>query len=137
MTYFNEIAAVFGVTFLVLAFIGYWPAMLRMVRTGGWGQRPEPFIILAILIMDAKTLFRMFYWDIGQSVIVSFNGSLHGTIVNGTINTLAGVAGILFCHALLLEIPEDERADWTWYTAPFYPHRPSLECFLRIFRRRK
>lgn len=130
--YLNELAAVVGISLLALSFRGFWPHMWRILKARKWSE-PHSWHVLSILLVDVKGVARMFYWDILQSFLNSPITSVHGTIVNTTVNLLAGLAGLVGLAALYYSIPPEDREGWNWFTAPFYPNKGL--CFTRLFRR--
>ena len=132
----NEITAVIVVPILILSIRGFWPHLLRALRTGDW-HSPQSWLVAFLLIVDTKGVVRMVYWDIFRPLRFGTDGSLEGALVNGFLNTFAGVASICGLLALYYAIPQQHedpalrRDAWSIWSAPFYPNR------LRIFSRLK
>ena len=117
----NEIAALIAVPTLVLSFRGFWPHMVRMLRHRH--EYPPQIIamVLMILIVDVKGIARMAYWDLWRSFMHGSVGSLHGTLVNASLDMASFLSGVAGLAALYYTIPPEDRAGWNWFTAPFYP----------------
>ena len=113
---------------MALVFSALWPHMIRQIRVGGM-QTPLPNLMVMVLLMEAKSLVRMAYWDLGASIRRAMDlgrwltPEVHIGVVNGGLNMMLILALIFGLRFAYYAIPERDRGDWSLLTAPFYPHR--------------
>lgn len=131
MIYLNEFMAALAIPVLVLTFRGFWPHLLRNMRD--WSH-PQAWLMLMIVILDAKGIVRMAWWDgvrpalLGAEMIGGAS-ALEVAFVNAGLNTMALVGALCGMKALHLTIPEDHedpalrREAWSQWTAWAYPAR--------------
>ena len=121
LLHINEITAVVAIPVLLLSNRGFWPHLWRII----WADKEYPAAIKALvlmtLIINVKGVLRMAYWDLWRPWYADGGQTVHGSIVNASLNSMALAAGVCGLAALYYAIPRTERAGWNWVTAPFYP----------------
>lgn len=119
----NEVTAVPAFILLLLVAVGFIPYI------GFRGRDPRTLMRRSWLCLGFYTEFRLFYWDIlapsmsalGRWGDVSMTVS--GSLMNASFNLVAIAAALMALASLHGAIPDDERSNYTWLTAPIYPYR--------------
>lgn len=123
MYFLNELTAMIAIPLLVLGFRGFWPAMIRLLRSEAGTDKAMACLIAMILIVDVKGVLRMLWWDVIQPLNGGGVSSLEGTLINSSLNSMAALAGVMSLASLFYSIPPEERDGWSWISAPWYPNK--------------
>lgn len=134
----NTVTAVIAVVVFLLAARAWLPYLSRAAT-----ERRAPRVIgqaaahdtiaairgLAIftVVMTSVTALRMVYWDVLPEMLdehwPAFRDAMGGVTVNAFFNTAKGAASLAALWGNFRMIPEDERHQWNWFSAAFYPRR--------------
>ena len=124
------ISAIMVVGGFVTILRGYAPLVFGSIDSFGRN------IVLAVVIISAACVSRLFFWDILQfsdaEKWVSFRDAVGGNGVNLFFNAPLLISIYLLLKARLFAIPEDERVHWRWYTAWMHPEKT---CFIKWSRK--
>lgn len=123
MIYANSIAGAVAVLLMSLVARGFAPH----IRVGA--HDAPALMRLSVVIVSAMTLLRMAWWD-GLRPILGYLGHMPpvvwttpGIVANTLFNLLAAAAALAALGALHRSLPDEDRAGYTWLTAPFYPRK--------------
>jgi hypothetical protein len=101
------------------------------------GAEPPDLMRLALVLVAAKTLLRMAYWDLVRpllgwlEIMAPYAMTLRGQVINTGLNMIAIAAALAALAALHRSLPEADRRQYNWLTAPFYPRT------INLFRRKE
>ncbi len=123
--------------------------MLLVIWRGifAWAMRRERdatmHLALGLSALLWAVVFRVIYWDVVPQIVDWFSPgrweewvTLTGwTRINILWDLLLIFGGYHMLKALHLMIPEEERADWPLWRAPFYPHGSVIDRLVRWWRK--
>jgi hypothetical protein len=114
-----------------------WLALIPLLLVGwgmrgiGWGlaSSPSDWFARAVLIMSATISMRLIYWDVIRGTFILYRPNLSvmsaawGNLFNSCLNVLLIYACVCMMRGIYLSIPENERSNYNWVDAVFYPRK--------------
>ena len=124
----TSIAALADTSTAVSAFVLATGLMIGYIRLAGNEAALVRHFALSQVLITGSYAWRTIYWDailptfVGEAEAVVINAS-GGAVVNVVFNLVVMVGAYHGLKALHLMIPERDRTNWSWLTAPLYPPR--------------
>ena len=131
MTYLNETTAVIALILMALVAKGFGSHVTLR------GHSPVNYLMQGIFIGSIGISGRIALYDFIRPVMRFYDllagpgAALDVQIYNAGFNCIFALAAWRILVALHASLPEDDRANYTWLTAPFYPARINLFRFNR------
>lgn len=126
MTALNEITAILAAVLMLLVARGFVPYLhWRDVDAAG-------LMRMSIVLLSGLSLARMAWWDLLRpllgllEIMPPTTATLLGQSLNAGFNLVTAAAAVAALGALHRSIPVEYRGQYTWLTAPRYPHRTGL-----------
>lgn len=129
LIYASNIIALLAGALMLLVARGFAPYISLGARD------PASLMRLSIVLISGTILARMLWWDVVRRVLghLELMPPVHWTYAGMTANTLfnslTALSAVCALAALHRSLPLEERANYNWLTAPWYPRRWQL--FLR------